>query len=362
MRGKAVIVAAGLGVGVLAVVLMLAGNPANMGFCIACFMRDVAGGLGFHQAAKVQYVRPEILGIVLGAFLSALATREFKALGGAGTLTRFVLGFTAMIGFLIFLGCPLRMVIRLAAGDLNALVGLVGLVAGVALGVFFISRGFTLGRARAQTSGNGYVFPLLVAGVLVLLLAVPSLFFFSQEGPGSQHAPLILSLAAGLLVGALAQRSRLCFVGGIRDFLMFRDTYLLTGMVVIFLTVLAGMLITGKFQLGFTGQPLAHNDGVFNFLGMALAGLASTLLGGCPLRQLVSAAEGNSDSAVTVLGLMAGAAFAHNFKIAAGPDGVPVAGQYAVFIGLAVVLTIAVVFTAATASLRRGVAGEQASS
>ncbi|MDI6710094.1 MAG: YedE family putative selenium transporter [Thermoanaerobacterales bacterium] len=361
MRGKAAIVVTGLVVGALAIILMVAGNPANMGVCIACFLRDIAGGLGLHQAAKVQYIRPEILGIVLGAFLTALATREFKVLGGASALTRFVLGFAAMIGFLIFLGCPLRMVIRLAAGDLNALVGFVGLAAGIALGVFFIGRGFTLGRARAQAPSNGYVFPLLVAGLLVLFLAVPSLFFLSKEGPGAQHAPLLLSLAAGLLVGALAQRSRLCFVGGIRDFLMFRDTYLLTGMITIFLTALVGMLIIGKFHLGFTGQPIAHNDGLYNFLGMALAGLASTLLGGCPLRQLVSAAEGNTDSAITVLGLIAGAAFAHNFKIAAGPTGVPVAGQYTVFIALAAVLIIAFGFSVVKASVQGRVAGEQAS-
>lgn len=50
---------------------------------------------------------------------------------------------------------------------------------------------------------------------------------------------------------------------------------------------------------------------------MALAGFCSVLLGGCPLRQLIMTGEGNSDSAVTVLGLAAGAAFAHNFGLAA---------------------------------------------
>ena len=35
--------------------LTAAGNPANMGFCIACFLRDIAGGLGMHSAAKVNF-------------------------------------------------------------------------------------------------------------------------------------------------------------------------------------------------------------------------------------------------------------------------------------------------------------------
>ena len=83
-----------------------------------------------------------------------------------------------------------------------------------------------------------------------------------------------------------------------------------------------GNLITGNFNLGFEGQPVAHNDWLWNFLGMALAGFGSVLLGGCPLRQIILSAEGNIDSVITFLGLLIGAAFAHNFELASSgrPD------------------------------------------
>ncbi|MEG2213973.1 MAG: YedE-related selenium metabolism membrane protein, partial [Clostridiales bacterium] len=68
------VVLAGAVVGVAAVLLTALGNPANMGFCIACFLRDIAGAVGMHSAAKVQYVRPEVIGLVLGAFIMAVAT------------------------------------------------------------------------------------------------------------------------------------------------------------------------------------------------------------------------------------------------------------------------------------------------
>ena len=48
------IVIAGLVIGIVAVGLAALGNPANMGFCIACFLRDISGALGLHQAAAVQ--------------------------------------------------------------------------------------------------------------------------------------------------------------------------------------------------------------------------------------------------------------------------------------------------------------------
>ena len=90
-------------------------------------------------------------------------------------------------------------------------------------------------------------------------------------------------------------------------------------------------------------QPIAHTDGLWNALGMYLAGFGCILLGGCPLRQLILAGEGNTDSAVTVLGLMAGAAFAHNFGLASSGEGPTANGKIAVIIGIVVVAVIAAV-------------------
>ncbi|MDY6041776.1 MAG: YedE family putative selenium transporter, partial [Candidatus Faecousia sp.] len=123
---KLAIILAGLAIGVIAVLLVLFGNPTNMGFCIACFLRDTAGGLKLHTAAVVQYVRPEIIGLVLGSFLMACLKKEWAPKGGSAPLTRFILGFFVMVGCLAFLGCPFRMILRLAGGDLNALFGLLG--------------------------------------------------------------------------------------------------------------------------------------------------------------------------------------------------------------------------------------------
>ena len=60
------IIVTGLLIGVAAVMLTKFGNPKNMGFCIACFIRDIAGTTKLHTAPVVQYLRPEIIGIVEG--------------------------------------------------------------------------------------------------------------------------------------------------------------------------------------------------------------------------------------------------------------------------------------------------------
>ncbi len=341
----------GVVIGIAAVLLTALGNPANMGFCIACFIRDIAGSVKLHTAAPVQYFRPEIVGLVLGSLLMAFASGEFRAHAGSSPATRFVIGAFVMIGALVFLGCPLRMVLRMGGGDLNAFVGLIGFFAGILIGVFFLKKGFTLKRNYEVPKSEGFILPGALTVLFVFSLALPALFVFSGEGPGSKHAPFAVSLIVALIVGALAQKSRLCMVGGMRDAVMFRDFNLLSGFGAIFVTVLILNLILGKFTgFGIRSQPIAHSDEVWNFLGMMLAGWGSVLLGGCPLRQLILTGEGNGDSAVTVLGMLVGAAFAHNFKLAGSADavndgvyttgGIGGAGKVAVFIGFAVLLII----------------------
>lgn len=344
---KIVIGVTGIIIGIIAVVLVKLGNPANMGFCIACFIRDTAGGLGLHRAEPVQYIRPEIMGLVLGAFGVAFARKEFSVKGGSSPLLRLVLGFFVMIGCLMFLGCPFRMILRIAGGDLNAIVGLLGFVCGIVAGIVFLNKGYSLGRTYKQEQVQGFVMPIVQIVLIVLVIAAPAFIFFTPAdgGPGAKHAAVIVSLVAGLIVGGLAQYTRLCMVGGIRDFILFRETRLLIGFVAIFVAALVGNLVLGKFNLGFLEQPVAHNDGLWNFLGMLLAGYGCCLLGGCPLRQLVLTGEGNTDSAFTFLGLFAGAAFAHNFALAVSGKGPSANGKIAVIIGLVVVTIIAVANT-----------------
>ncbi|APH15513.1 sulfur transport family protein [Clostridium sporogenes] len=340
MDSKKGIIFTGAVVGIIAVLLVYFGNPANMGFCIACFVRDIAGAVGLHRAPIVQYIRPEIIGMVIGAFIMALSKNEFDARGGSSPFIRFSLGFIVMVGALMFLGCPLRMVLRLAGGDLNAIMGLIGFAVGIIIGIAFLNKGFSLKRNYKLNKSEGYLFPIVNVGLFILLVASPAFIFFSKKGPGAAHAPIAIALIAGLIVGVLAQRTRLCMVGGIRDLIMFKDNYLISGFVSIFVFALIGNLIIGKFKLGFVGQPVAHTNALWNFLGMVLAGWGSVLLGGCPMRQLILSAEGNIDSVITVLGMLVGAAFCHNFSLAASPKGAAANGKIAVIIGFILVCAI----------------------
>ena len=342
MTKKLLLPLTGVFTAIVSLALVMLGNPANMGFCIACFLRDTAGAVGLQSAATVQYARPEIVGMILGAFVLSVAKKEFSPTGGSAPLTRFALGFALALGALIFLGCPLRMALRIAGGDLNAVVGLFGFAAGIGGGVFFLNKGYSLKRAYGVSATDGFLMPLGALLLLGLLVFVPSLLAFSAEGPGSMHAPLWASLAAGLAMGVVGFLSRLCFVAGIRDSILFKNFSMLGAFGALIAVGVIGNLILGKFNLGFQGQPIAHTDGLWNFLGMALSGLCAVLLGGCPFRQLILAGSGSSDSAVAILGLLAGTAFAHNFKMASSAAGVTANGKVGFAVALVVVLGIAV--------------------
>ena len=342
------VILVGAVIGVIAVALQKLGNPGNMGICIACFERDVAGGLGLHRAAVVQYLRPEIMGLVLGSLAAALASGEFKPRGGSAPLVRFVLGMIAAMGALVFLGCPWRALLRLAGGDANAIAGLLGLMAGIFIGTLFFRQGYSLGRSSGQSRFTGYAFPLLVVGLLALALFFPQAdgqpqsgpVFYSVKGPGSMHAPFLASLGLAFVIGILAQRSRFCTMGAFRDLFLFRYAHLFLGVAALFAAAFICNLALGSFNFGFEKQPIAHADSLWNFCGMVTAGLAFALAGGCPGRQLFMAGEGDSDAALFALGMLAGAAMAHNLGTASSGAGIGAYGIHATVLGFAVCLVI----------------------
>ena len=340
------IVLAGSAIGIIAILLQFWGNPPNMGFCMACFLRDIAGGLKLHYAAPVQYIRPEIIGILLGAAIIAMLKGEFKPRGGSSPMIRFFLGFFAMIGALVFLGCPWRAYLRLAGGDWNAMTGLAGLATGIYIGTLFIKRGFNLGRAKAsQSKMSGYIMPAVMITLLALLVFNFSMLAFSTKGPGAMHAPLIISLIGGLLVGYFAQRSRFCTIGAIRDIFIIRNFHLFMGVAAFTVIAFVLNLMLGQFNPGFEGQPIAHTNHLWNFLGMVLSGLAFVLAGGCPGRQIILAGEGNTDSGIFILGMLLGAAVAHNFGLASSPKGIGEFGAIATLLGIGYTLIVGYVMT-----------------
>ena len=154
----------------------------------------------------------------------------------------------------------------------------------------------------------------------------------------------LLSLALlgiGLVTGWLAQRSRMCFVGGLRDWIMVRDTELLTGLFSFLATVwvltsvlsLLGILHQGAPELGAAGRASGYRTGAPGGLVLArvgsaaagpvaalinhfflaslaggfLIGVLSVIAGGCVMRQHVLLAQGDGDARFYVAGFYGGA-------------------------------------------------------
>ena len=184
-----------------------------------------------------------------------------------------------------------------------------------------------MGRSQTTYTSVGWLLPVVMLGFLILMFIFPQIpdkelsgiLFYSVKGPGSQHAPLFISLGIGLLVGFICQRSRFCTMGAFRDLILFRQIHLLSGIIALLVTAFITNLVLSQFKPGFENQPVAHTMELWNFGGMVLAGLAFALAGGCPGRQIFMAGEGDGDAAVFVLGMIVGAGFAHNFLLASSP-------------------------------------------
>ncbi len=131
----------------------------------------------------------------------------------------------------------------------------------------------------------------------------------------------LVFLGVGLAVGFMAQRSRMCFVAGLRDWILVRDAELLTGMFAFLATVwlltsvlsalglmhqgvpeyqAGGAAPTTAFaRIGSSLPPLASIVNRFFYATLAggfLIGVFSVLAGGCVMRQHVLCAQGDRNA------------------------------------------------------------------
>ncbi len=334
----------GAAVGLAGAGLVLLGNPRNSGICASCFAENVAGALRLHGDPRMSYLRPELPGFLVGATLAALAGRGFQSRGGSAPLVRFFLGAFLIIGSAVFLGCPIKVMLRLAGGDLTAFAGLGGLVAGAWVGVLFLKKGFFLGKSARSGALAGWVLP--VAMMLLALASVlgPAAFTGGLVGAAREHAPPLASLAIGLVVGALAQRSKFCVSGSLRNFFLTSSPRQLGGLTLLFVAALGVNVATGLFHPGLYDQPGSHLDFGWAAGGMFLVGLAAVLIGGCPFRQLVMAGEGDTDAGAAVLGMLVAGGLVQSWGLRSTIAGATPAGKLATLLGLVLVLGTALAY------------------
>ncbi|MBI5665445.1 MAG: YedE-related selenium metabolism membrane protein [Nitrospirae bacterium] len=351
--GKTKFILTGGIIGIGAVLLSYYGNPANTGICVSCFMRNIAGAVGLHNDVRMQYIRPEIIAFVLGSFLTSIVTKEFKATSGSSPLLRFFIGVLLIIGCSVFVGCPIKMVLRISAGDLAAMTGFIGLAAGVWTGLQFLERGFRLGRPSDAQRANGFIIPALMLAMFVLLVVQAPFINTSAKGSAALHAPVWMSMFFGLLIGSFAQVSGFCITGGLARLFLWgpkevygcpKSTGLLLAIGSFFLTALFANLLTGQFSFDLTAQAGLSGNYLWDMLGMGLVGFGSVLIKGCPFRQLVLSGQGDTDAGAAVMGMLVGGALVQNWGLAVNSGEVPVQGKIAVLAGFIFLFIIGLLY------------------
>jgi uncharacterized membrane protein YedE/YeeE len=127
----------------------------------------------------------------------------------------------------------------------------------------------------------------------------------------------VASLALGLVIGYLGQRTRLCFIAGYRDFFMARDTTLLQGVLGAFVGALGGYALFNwlggnvpAFPMLFATAGLASKaTWLWTIVGGLGVGIVGVLSGGCPFRMHVLAFEGNKTYWFYLVGFYVGLVF-----------------------------------------------------
>jgi hypothetical protein len=120
--------------------------PEAYGICMACHGRDLVNWTINMLAQTRLTVAPASLvfpvltpiGVLLGAWLGATTSGEFRWRNPESGWETFVYGVLVMNFALVAGGCAIRLLLRTAAGEALGMMGFGGMVAGVILGTFWL--------------------------------------------------------------------------------------------------------------------------------------------------------------------------------------------------------------------------------
>lgn len=122
--------------------------PEAYGICLVCHGRDLFAQIGralFSQPFEMSEIARQgpvvtVLGVLLGALLGALSGKEFRWQWVESKGFAFAAGLVVGLCALIISGCPMRLMIRTAYGELNALLGALFVLLGAAAGTFLLKK------------------------------------------------------------------------------------------------------------------------------------------------------------------------------------------------------------------------------
>ncbi len=113
--------------------------PPAYGLCIICHGRDLIIWLvsaltgAQREVAAISMYWPvlTVVGVFLGSRYAAISHAEHRDVPCKNPLVAFACGMAVMILGLVIMGCPTRLLLRAAYGDIAGVVGVIALLLGV---------------------------------------------------------------------------------------------------------------------------------------------------------------------------------------------------------------------------------------
>jgi uncharacterized membrane protein YedE/YeeE len=237
------------------------------------------------------------LGVVAGALIAALLSREFALrVPARGELVKGAAGGALLgTGAMLALGCNIGgFFSAVSALSLSGLGMMLGLGAGAFLGLRYLMwemahrPRWSSGRARVLLTPAGGTSrqPLVGLVLLAALLAVP--FLYSQQGHGARG----LFLLFGAAFGVIFQRSRFCLVRAFREPFMTGDAEHTRAAALAVVIGMLGFAILKFTDLKDRGEWVFPAAGAGALVGGLVFGVGMVLAGGCGAGSIWRMGEG----------------------------------------------------------------------
>ena len=122
--------------------------PDAYGVCMACHGRDLVDSVTNTLTGSRLTVAPAslvfplltVVGVVIGGFIAAVVSGEFRFRRPTRALRSFAYGVLVMNFALLAAACSIRLLLRTSAGDPLGLIGFLAMAAGVVLATVWLRR------------------------------------------------------------------------------------------------------------------------------------------------------------------------------------------------------------------------------
>lgn len=311
------------------------------GFSLIESMVEITGAIKLHKGSLLSYFRPEFFAIIAGSFLMSLYKKDFNASISSSPISSFFIGVAISLASSLFLLGPVKIFAFFSQRELAFIPSLPAYIVGVYIAILMQKRTYRASDFKNINPVESYYIPV-ISVILTIMIILKADFFEAvlSRNDNVFYAKPILASLIGLFIGAALQRGNFCMVSNLREFFVEKKIAALFGILSFMAVFFVFSFLNLKFINIFTFDSIIARDYFWFYLNAIIIGFGFGILRKGPIRLLISAGEGESNSIFALSGIFITSTLVENFNLYAKDGQILTNSKVFLIISLMILISI----------------------